>query len=111
NEKHYSNTEKNISKKLGFVWDNRENVNLGVMIFNTDYKDKISEAIICDGTDEQYNCFFEGEGFKSIREQTNVNKANMRGIEAVATWDITPDVSWASNYTYNLSKQKRGPFA
>ena len=103
--------EKSISQELGFVWDNRENLNLGLMFFNTDFKDKISEVIICDGPDGQYNCFFGGEGFKSVREQTNVDKANMRGIEAVATWDITPDLSLASNYTYTRSKQKSGPFA
>lgn len=103
--------EKSISQELGFVWDNRENLNLGLMFFNTDFKDKISEVIICDGPEGQYNCTHGGESFKSIREQTNVDKANMRGIEAIATWEITPDLSWASNYTYTRSKQKTGPFA
>lgn len=103
--------EKSISQELGFIWDNHENLNLGLMFFNTQFKDKISETIICDGPDGQYNCSHGGEGFKSIREYTNVDKANLRGVEAVATWDITDNLSWASNYTLTHSKQKSGPFA
>lgn len=103
--------EKSISQELGFIWDNRENFNLGLMFFNTQFKDKISEVIVCDGPDGQYNCQYGGSSYKSVREQTNVDKATMRGIEAVATWDITDNLSWANNYTFTRSKQKSGPFA
>lgn len=103
--------EKSVSQELGFVWDNRENLNVGLMLFNTDFKDKISEVIVCDGPNGQYNCPHGGSSFKSIRKQVNVDKANMRGVEAVATWELTENLSWASNYTFTHSKQKSGPYA
>lgn len=105
--------EKSISQEIGFTWNNRENLNLGLTVFNTQFKDKISEVRRCSDPDGQPTCHvFPGdEGYKFISDRVNVDKAIMRGIEAVATWDITDQLRLNSNYTFTYSKQKSGDFA
>lgn len=105
--------EKSISQEIGFIWDNRENVNIGVTAFNTQFKDKISEVRRCTDPDGLPTCHvLPGDrGYKFISDRVNVDKAVMRGVEATATWDITDQLRLSSNYTFTHSKQKSGDFA
>lgn len=105
--------EKSISQEIGFIWDNRENLNLGVTLFTTQFKDKISEVRRCTDPNGAPTCHVTpgDRGYKFISDRVNVDKAIMRGIEAVATWDITDAINLSSNYTYTYSKQKSGDFA
>lgn len=105
--------EKSISQEIGFIWDNRENINIGVTAFNTQFKDKISEVRRCTDPDGLPTCHvLPGDrGYKFISDRVNVDKAVMRGVEATATWDITDQLRLNSNYTFTHSKQKSGDFA
>ncbi len=102
--------EKSITQELGLVWDNRENLNIGLTFFNTDFKDKISEVRTCTDPNDAPNCHVKpgDQGYKFISERVNVDRAVMRGVEAVLTWDINEQLSFSSNYTYTYSKQKSG---
>lgn len=99
------------------MFDNKRNFMSSVTLFNTDFKDKISEERVCEDTDgggssiSTGNCVVNGTKYKFISERMNVDKANMRGIELTATWNIIQDLQLATNYTFTKSEQKSGKFA
>lgn len=105
--------EKSLSQELGLIWDNRNGLVNSLTVFNTDFKDKISETRRCTDPDGLPTCHvFPGDqGYKFISDRVNVDKAVMRGVEASTTWSITDDVRLAANYTYTYSKQKSGEFS
>ncbi|EXC70407.1 tonB dependent receptor family protein [Acinetobacter baumannii 1043794] len=51
-----------------------------------------------------------GTKFDFVSQRTNVDKANMRGIEATFGWLISPDLKLNANYTYTDTEQKSGEF-
>lgn len=108
--------EKSISQEIGVVWDNRRDLNASLTLFNTDFKDKITEMRSCTDTASSGssittgNCVINGTAYKFISDRVNVDKANMRGIEATATWSVSPELRLATNCTYTRSQQKSGAF-
>ncbi|WP_284337451.1 ligand-gated channel protein [Comamonas sp. NoAH] len=108
--------EKSLSQELGVVWDNRSNLSTSFMLFNTEFKDKITEIRSCSDTAsagqsiQTGNCVYNGKNYKFLSDRVNVDKANMRGIEATATWSVSDAVRLATNYTYTHSEQKSGQF-
>ncbi|MFC4621839.1 ligand-gated channel protein [Comamonas nitrativorans] len=108
--------EKSTSQEIGLLWDNRHNFSTSFTLFNTDFKDKITEIRDCSDTAGNGtaivtgNCVIDGTAYKFISNRVNVDKANMRGIEATATWSIRDDLRLATNYTYTRSEQKSGAF-
>ena len=42
--------EKSLSEELALLWDNNDNLNAGVTLFNTDFKDKITEVRRCNSS-------------------------------------------------------------
>ena len=109
--------EKSISQELGVIWDNHQNFSSSLTLFNTEFKDKITEVRACTDTAGRGqkivtgNCTIYGTPYKFISDRVNVDKANMRGVEATGTWSINSDLRIATNYTFTRSKQKSGPFA
>lgn len=108
--------EKSTSQEIGVIWDNRSNLNASLMLFNTEFKDKITEIRSCSDTAGNGsaivtgNCVYNGTTYKFLSDRVNVDKANMRGIEATATWAIQEGLRLTSNYTYTRSEQKSGDF-
>ncbi|WP_353172874.1 ligand-gated channel protein [Paracandidimonas soli] len=110
--------EKSISQELSFIWDNRQDLSASLTLFNTDFKDKITEVRTCMDSGStppgsaivDENCSINGVPFKFISDRLNVDKANMRGIEATLTWQPHEEVRLAANYTYTRSEQKSGDF-
>ncbi|CAB5576510.1 ligand-gated channel protein [Providencia hangzhouensis] len=109
--------EKSVTEEIGFIWNNQDNLNVGVTFFNTEFKDKIMEIRKCTdstgdkpGTVASGECMYDGEAYKFISSRENVDKANLRGAELTFNWDITSDLIFAANYTYSDSEQKSGTF-
>ncbi|MBB5213568.1 ligand-gated channel protein [Parapusillimonas granuli] len=104
--------EKSISQEFGVVWDDRQGWSSSLTFFNTDFKDKISETRRCTDPNGLPNCHvFPGDqGYKFISDRVNVDRANIRGIEATTTWSLRDDMRLSANYTYTHSKQKSGDF-
>ncbi|WP_051303708.1 ligand-gated channel protein [Comamonas composti] len=108
--------EKSTSQEIGVQWDNRSNFSSSLTLFNTDFKDKITEIRTCSDSGASpvgsaivdRNCTVLGTAYKFISDRMNVDKANMRGIEATATWDLNPDLRLAANYTFTRTEQKSG---
>ncbi|MGF6213733.1 ligand-gated channel protein [Comamonas sp. 4034] len=109
--------EKSTSQELGLIWDNRQNFSSSLTLFNTNFKDKITEVRSCEDTEGggraivTGNCSIYGTPYKFISDRVNVDEATMRGIEATATWKASDDLRLATNYTFTRSEQKSGAFA
>ncbi|MGO2369525.1 MAG: ligand-gated channel protein [Serratia sp. (in: enterobacteria)] len=99
--------EKSLSEEIGIMWDNLQGLNAGITVFNTDFKDKITEVRRCEDTPD---CSIGGEQYDFISDRTNVDKANMRGVETTFGWQISKDWKWNTNYTFTSSEQKSGDF-
>jgi len=110
--------EKSISEEIGIVWNNRENLNTSLTFFNTEFKNRITNIRTCEDTEGTKlkdnkrvitgNCKVEGVEYLFTQKPINVNKANLRGIEATLNWQATAALRFSSNYTYSESEQKTG---
>jgi len=104
--------EKSVSQELGVIWDDRQGWVSSLTFFNTDFKDKISEVRRCTDPDGLPTCHVNpgDQGYKFISDRVNVDRANIRGVEATTTWEVRDDLRLSANYTYTHSKQKSGDF-
>ncbi|WP_431221759.1 ligand-gated channel protein [Serratia sp. L9] len=101
--------ETSLSQEIALLWDNQQNLNAGITLFNTDFKDKITEVRRCNDSADPA-CTIGNTHYDFISDRVNVDKANMRGIEATVGWDITEDWKLSTNYTFTDSEQKSGAF-
>ncbi|RLR53138.1 ligand-gated channel protein, partial [Pseudomonas aeruginosa] len=103
--------EKSVTEEIGIIWDNRDNLNASVTVYNTDFKDKITEVRRCgDGGIKCTADMGYGHVYDFISSRENVDKANMRGVEVTGNWIISPQWNIAANYTYTSTEQKSGDF-
>lgn len=104
--------EKSVSEEISVIWNNQDDFNIGLTVFNTDFKDKITEFRICDkDAKPPVPCEpLGGKIYEFISERMNVDKANLRGVEATMNWGVIENLSLAANYTYSYSQQKSGAF-
>ncbi|XWJ88901.1 ligand-gated channel protein [Phytobacter ursingii] len=102
--------EKSLSEEIALLWDNNENLNAGITLFNTDFKDKITEVRRCNSSaDPAYT--IGSVSYDFVSDRVNVDKANMRGVESTFGWNITRDLNLTANYTFTESEQKSGQFS
>ncbi|MFZ4833020.1 ligand-gated channel protein [Rouxiella sp. Mn2063] len=101
--------EKSVSEEIGVLWDNQKGLNAGVTVFNTDFKNKITELRRCSSRNDP-SCTIGSEVYDFVSDKVNVDKANMRGVEVTTGWDITEDWTLATNYTFTQSEQKSGEY-
>ena len=102
--------EKSLSEEIALLWDNNVDLNAGITLFNTDYKNKITEIRRCNSKSDPA-CQIGNHQYDFISDRMNVDKANMRGVESTFGWKITEDVNWTANYTYTESEQKSGQYS
>ncbi|WP_435945646.1 ligand-gated channel protein [Dryocola sp. BD586] len=102
--------EKSLSEEIALLWDNSDNLNAGITLFNTDFKDKITEVRRCESSADPA-CRIGNHSYDFVSDRVNVDKANMRGVESTFGWKITPTLNLTSNYTYTESEQKSGQFS
>ncbi|MCW2254268.1 outer membrane receptor for ferrienterochelin and colicins [Providencia alcalifaciens] len=109
--------EKSITEEIGVIWNNQNNITAGITIYNTDFKDKITEVTRCSNTNANVrNCTVAQDGvgdngkdpYNFISDRQNVDKASMRGVELTFNWGILDDLEFAANYTYTDTEQKSG---
>lgn len=104
--------EKSVTEEISVLWNNQDDLNMSLTVFNTDFKDKITETRLC-GTGAERKCTLadgRGELYDFVSERENVDKANMRGVEAIMNWQIVESVDLTANYTFTDSEQKSGKF-
>ncbi|WP_413493234.1 ligand-gated channel protein [Morganella psychrotolerans] len=104
--------EKTVTEEISVMWNNQDNLNMSLTVFNTDFKDKITEIRRC-GTGTDKTCTEkdpDGNAYIFVSDRINVDKANMRGVEAIMNWEMTDTLSLSANYTFTDSEQKSGKF-
>lgn len=103
--------EKSVTEEIGIIWNNQDNLNLGLTIYQTDFKDKITEERDCTANDKTgEKCIYQGKNYKFISKRENVDKARIIGAEATMNWDIIDNLDLAANYTFTDSEQRSGDF-
>ncbi len=100
--------EKSINYEVSANWDNNANLNAGITVFNSEFKDKITEIRVCNGDSGSAGCPWLGENFDFVSLRENVDKANMRGVETTFGWQINDAVKLNANYTFTDTEQKSG---
>lgn len=102
--------ETSVSEEIGLLWNGHQGFNAGVTLFNTDFKNKISEVRRCTSKSDPA-CTLNGHSYDFISDRVNVDKANMRGVESMMDWAINDKWSVSGSYTFTQSEQKSGPLA
>ncbi|PPA29570.1 ligand-gated channel protein [Aeromonas jandaei] len=102
--------ETSVSEEIGLLWNGYQGFNAGVTLFNTDFKNKISEVRRCTSKSDPA-CTLNGHSYDFISDRVNVDKANMRGVESMMDWAINDKWSVSGSYTFTQSEQKSGPLA
>lgn len=109
--------ETSVSYEMGFVFDSMNTgLNTSLMVFHTDYKDKIAEDRLCESPNADRNdpstwvCSYEGNNYNFLSTRKNIAEAEMRGIEVTLDYDLTPTLGVSTSYTYTDSEQKTGEF-
>lgn len=97
-----------MNYEVSFNWDDNDALNAGLTLFNSEFKDKITEVRFCQGASGSGACPWLGENFDFVSLRENVDKANMRGIEATFGWQVLANVNLNTNYTYTDTEQKSG---
>ncbi|MAC33876.1 MAG: TonB-dependent receptor [Haliea sp.] len=110
--------ETSVNYELGFIYDDRKRgLNLGLMAFHTQFKDKIAEDRYCEseGVDRDdyanYTCFFGGNTYYFLSTRKNIAEAEMQGVEASINYWLTDRLQLKADYTFTDSEQKTGEFA
>ena len=100
--------EKSVNYEVSFNWDNLDNLNAGLTLFNSEFKDKITEVRTCQGENVgALECDWLGEKFDFVSLR-DVDKASMRGAEVTFGWQALPNVNVSANYTFTDTEQKSG---
>lgn len=102
--------EKSLSEEIALLWDNGDNLNAGVTLFNTDFKDKITEVRRCNSSSDPA-CQIGNHRYDFVSDRVNVDKATMRGVESTFGWELVQDLNLTANYTFTESEQKSGQFS
>lgn len=100
--------EKSVNYEVSFNWDNLDDLTAGLTLFNSEFKDKITEIRTCQSDSGTRGCDWLGEKFDFVSLRENVDKANMRGAEATFGWKVLPNVKLSANYTFTDTEQKSG---
>lgn len=100
--------ETSTSWELGAQWDNKSGLSAGATLFYTDFKDKVSNALVynADGSIARWSANSNYRLWYSY----NVDRATIKGIELSARWQATRSIAFKSNYTYTDSRQKGGSY-
>ena len=110
--------ESSTSYELGTAFASADNkTNASLMLFHTQFKDKISEVRLCEGATADrnvyanWNCGYGGRNYYFLSTSENVDRAVMQGLEATLDYRFNAAVKISSNYTYTRSEQKSGAFS
>ncbi len=92
------------------------NLDASLMLFHTNFKDKIQEQRDCQGdtadrnNQANWNCHFGGRDYWFLSSMQNVNEAVMQGAEVTLDYRIAPSLRLSSSYTLTRTEQKSGVF-
>ncbi|QXZ09188.1 TonB-dependent receptor [Comamonas sp. Y33R10-2] len=93
-------------------------LNASLMVFHTNFDDKIAEDRYCTSPNARNNndyanwgCSYGANRYYFLSTNKNVDKARMQGLEVTGDYRFSPALKFSSSYTYTHSKQLSGDFA
>lgn len=101
--------EKSTSYEASILWDNQAGLRLGATYFYTNFKDKISNALVTDENGDPVR-WSEDTNYR-LWYAFNIDEAVMQGVELTADWEATDTITLRGSYTYTDSEQKTGDYA
>jgi len=101
--------ETSVSYEIGAVWDSLTGFTASATYFHTDFKDKISNALVLDGAGNPVR-WSEAPNYR-LWYNYNIDDAVIQGVELAATWKATDTLSFRGSYTFTDSEQLTGDFA
>jgi outer membrane receptor for ferrienterochelin and colicins len=101
--------ESSTSYEIGAIWDSYAGVTLGATYFYTDFKDKITNALVLDSAGNPVR-WSEDPNYR-LWYNYNIDDAIIQGVELAATWRATDTISLRGSYTLTDSEQKTGDYA
>ena len=109
-------TSTNIELGAAFESADRK-LKSSVMVFHTDFKDKIAEDRFCTSPNAANNndyanwgCSYGANKYYFLSTNMNVDKAVMQGVEATLDYQLSSALKISSSYTYTDSEQKSGQY-
>lgn len=109
--------ETSTSYEFGYVYDNAElGLNTSLMLFHTQYKDKIAEERLCESPNADRSdpstwvCPFGGNNYNFLSTNKNIDEAIIQGTELTLDYLFRPGLKLTASYTYTESEQKSGEF-
>lgn len=100
--------ETSTSFELAAMWDNRYDMSASATVFYTDFKDKISNALVYDDAGN-IRRWAEDPNYR-LWYNYNVDQAKIRGVELNWRWRVTPTLTTRAGYTFTDSKQSGGVY-
>jgi outer membrane receptor for ferrienterochelin and colicins len=108
--------ETSTSTELAVYYDNGSNFNLNATLFFNKFDDKIATGDSipnCAVAAAGVACADVGPGwaelgYRTFSQSINIDRAETRGVEIAARWQISDAVTLRGNYTYTESEQKSG---
>lgn len=110
--------EKSTSYELGVNYsDPSLGLSSSLMVFKSDFKDKIVEDRLCETPNttnsspvEDWQCSALGQPYRFVSQMNNVSDAEMKGLEFTLDYDVLENLRASTSYTYTESEQKSGEF-
>ncbi|MXQ13081.1 TonB-dependent receptor domain-containing protein [Microvirga makkahensis] len=101
--------ETSTSYEIGAVWDNLSGFTASATYFHTDFKDKISNALVLDDAGNPVR-WSEDPNYR-LWYSYNIDDAVIQGVELATTWRATDTLSFRGSYTFTDSEQRTGDYA
>jgi outer membrane receptor for ferrienterochelin and colicins len=98
--------ETSTSYEVAALWDNLNGFTAGATFFYTDFRDKISNALVLDAAGNPVR-WSEDPNYR-LWYNYNIDDAVIQGLELAATWRATETVSFRGSYTFTDSEQRTG---
>jgi len=100
--------EKSTSYEFSVGWNNFSWLSANATYFYTDFKDKVSNALVLD-EDGNPARWPEDPNYR-LWYSYNIDDAVIQGVELSATFQATETITFTGSYTYTDSEQKTGTY-
>ena len=101
--------EKTTNYELSLNYADDNEMTASITGFYTVFKDKIQSYYECNDLTNQGGCLASnGQPFDFIQSRSNVDKANLKGLELTVYYPFLDDFSLESNYTLTKTEQQSG---
>jgi outer membrane receptor for ferrienterochelin and colicins len=101
--------EKSTSYEFSVGWNSFEWISANATYFYTDFKDKVSNALVVDDAGNPVR-WAEDPNYR-LWYNYNIDDAVLQGVELSATYQPTETLVLTGSYTYTDSEQKTGTYS